>query len=365
MKNWQETKIVFDKIQRLHEANKRAALAMVVSIQGSTCRRPGAKLLVEEDGTMIGNVSGGCLENDVQEVALEVFKKGKAQLVHYNTREEADKVWGMGLGCEGQVDILIQPVDQERNALWVASLQKHLIGDSPFALATLFNRDTYQAEMCIVDSNTAPKMGVQKSLGTDLTNEITDCLKKKVSSWFTLNEVHMFTEILTPPPSLIVCGAGNDAVPLVHYATDAGFRVFVVDHRSSNLTPDRFPDAVKWVHRHPEEGVDGLPVDANSYVVLKGHTFVHDNEWLHQFLSTDVRYIGLLGPRLRQEKILENIKENEKSKIYGPIGLDLGGEGHEQVALSIVSEILTIWAGRIPQHLRDRKKSIHDLGSGR
>ncbi len=330
MKNWQETETIYQRLNTLTAHGEAAALAVIVGIEGSTYRRPGAKLLIEADGRMIGNVSGGCLEQDVRETALSILKTGEARRVHYDTSDEEDKVWGMGLGCNGKVDLFIQRITPEEHTALIEEVCVLLQGDNPVAIRVDLEGDR-SGRLSLVDPSET-------------------CTEWKGA---------VFTEHLNPPPVFLICGAGEDAIPLARMAHEIGFRVALADHRAAYLTSERFPWARKRVKARPEESLDELSINPHTLAVVKTHTLSHDAAWVNRLLETEVPYIGLLGPRDRRDEIRNRVDPAQQARIYGPVGLDLGGEGPEQVALSIVSEALAVWHGRLPGHLRDRTRAIH------
>jgi xanthine dehydrogenase accessory factor len=169
----------------------------------------------------------------------------------------------------------------------------------------------------------------------------------------------VFTEVLVPPPHLIVFGAGDDAIPLCDYASDVGFRVMVVDHRGGYLSAQRFPQALRVVLRRPEEGTSSLTLGPNTYTIVKTHSFAHDREWVKQLVASGVPYIGIVGPRARTTELLAQIGASASDRIFGPVGLDLGAEGPEQVALAIVAELLAVRSAREPWSLRAKEGAIH------
>ncbi|HEY6104146.1 MAG TPA: XdhC family protein, partial [bacterium] len=179
-------------------------------------------------------------------------------------------------------------------------------------------------------------------------------------------EVRLFVEVLRPPVRLIICGAGHDAVPVVEFASALGWRTVIVDQRQRFLNPQRFPGAQRFIHAEPAAAADAVPIDDRTYVVVMTHNYLHDRDLLRGFLATPVRYIGMLGPRLRTEKILDalaasgtSITSQDRARIYGPIGLDIGGEGAEAIALALLAEIHAVEADRTGGLLRDRKGPIH------
>jgi len=310
MKHWQETAALLDEAARLAAIGQRSALATVVRISGSAYRRPGAKLLIAEDGTMTGGVSGGCLEADVREVALGVIRTGRPQLKMYDTGGDEQQVWGLGLGCNGMVEVFIQPLAGNEPGL--SKLREQLRADEVITIDTVIDADA-----------------------------------KRV-----------FTEILEPPPKLVVCGAGDDARPLAALAAQAGFRVTVVDHRPAYLTAERFGTGVRLHAARPEEGLGALATEGSSVVILT-HSEAHDREWLRAALDTPAAYIGLLGPRRRGERLLAQIGAADSARVFSPIGLDLGADGPEQIAVSVVAELLAVRTARAPRHLRERDGGIH------
>lgn len=169
----------------------------------------------------------------------------------------------------------------------------------------------------------------------------------------------VFFDVCLPPPWLLVVGAGDDAIPLVRIASLVGFRTLVLDHRPAYLSVDRFPDATRLVNAKGSDVPATLPIGDRSFAVVMNHSLVHDREWVRRLLETDLRYVGLLGPRDRAEEILKQVDAKNADRVYGPVGLDLGADGPEQVAVSVVSELLAVHAGREPGHLRDCEQAIH------
>ena len=360
MTDWQETAKAVERIVCLAEAGQRAAVATVVRIEGSAYRRPGAKFLVEEGGQTLGGVSGGCLEADVREVALAAMRDGVPRLLHYDTGSDEQRVWGLGLGCNGLVDIFVQLATSEAPLQVARRVKELLTGESAFAVSTVVEGPGHVGSALVLGSSgvLASSMG-DSHLDGELVALALDQLAKRESALHAAGAGRVFTEVYAPPPHLIVCGAGDDSIPLVGYAAAAGFRVTLVDHRSAYLTPERFPAATRLLRLRPEDEMNPLPLGPRSYVVLKTHSLAHDREWVRRLLLTEVPYIGLLGPWKRKELILDQIGSTGSRRVFGPVGLDLGAEGPEQIALSIVAELLAVRSGREPRHLRTREGTIH------
>lgn len=362
MKHWRETSEIVVRVLRLAALGRPAALATVVDITGSAYRRPGAKFLIEDDGRTIGGVSGGCLEADVREIAQHVIRSSAPRLQHYDTGSDDRTVWGLGLGCNGSVDIFVQPATDPITLEMLRAVQGRLDGSDNFAVATVVSgpSDVGRSIVVPVTADRTDSSG-NAELDRALARLASSALSAGKSRIDRLDSHIVFSDVLIAPPKLIVCGAGDDAVPLVAYAADAGFAVTVVDHRSAYLTPERFPAARRLVEVRPDSGVAALGVDARTLVVLKMHAFEQDRDWLRLFLQTQAPYIGLLGPRGRAEKLLALAGSPSEQRVFGPVGLGVGAEGPEQIAISIVAELLAVHARQQPGHLRERGAAIHAL----
>ena len=373
MKHWQETAQIVDRVAELAAAGRRAALATVVRITGSAYRRAGAKLLVEENGATRGGVSGGCLEADVREIALAVMREGVPRLRHYETGDDDRTVWGLGLGCNGAVDIFVQPVSSGDAVDAARQVGTLLAGDAPFAMSTVVRGPSAAlGRMLVAGGGLAGGSTGNPGLDREIARRSDTLLAAGESKLHDIESgdaetgsTGVFTEVHVPPPRLVICGAGDDAMPLAALASQVGFRVTVVDHRPAYLSPERFPDAER-VDRKPTDGLEGLPLGPRNYAVVMTHSFAHDREWVRRLLRTGARYIGLLGPRARRDEILEQIDASgepggatETDRLFAPVGLDLGADGPEQVAVSILAELLAVRASRAPRHLRERAGVIH------
>ncbi len=333
-------------------------------IVGSAYRRPGAKFLIEETGdNTLGSVSGGCLEADVREMARQqVLATGIPSLRHYSTGADEDMIWGLGLGCNGLIDIFIQPATGGPLAALAEPLRQLVAGDSPFALLTVVDGEGLGASMIV-----GPEGSVHGSLGSpDLDAQAVEHARGLLASGRSgvqkITGRSVFIEVLPPPPHLIVCGAGDDARPLVAYAADAGFRVTLLDHRPALLDPVAFPRASQRLLARPDDPAVSLPPAGRALAVVKTHSLAVDREWVRRLLAAGLPYVGVLGPRARTESILRDIGAADPAdteRVFGPVGLDLGADGPRQVAVSIVAELLAFTTRREPRHLVERKEAIH------
>jgi xanthine dehydrogenase accessory factor len=369
LKHWQELARILDRVVALGRQGRGTALAMVTQISGSAYRRPGAKLLVEAGGSFLGSISGGCLEEDVREIGLGVLDSGTTRLLHYDTGTDETKLWGLGLGCDGEVDILVRPISAAdaagEDGLWTC-VRALLDGDAPFALATLVDAEGGRPGDTVVVGARGRLTGALRDQGPEtavLESEVirlaSAALASGRSRFDTLGARRLFTDVLLPPPKLLVCGGGDDARPTVALGAMMGFRVSVADHRSAYLTAERFPEAQRLFLIRPEEAAPGLPGDTDTYAVIKTHSLMRDTAWVKRLAATAIHYLGVLGPRARIEKIAAELGMQGDPRLFGPIGVDIGADGPEQVGLSIVAELLAVHAHRKPRHLRERMESIH------
>ncbi len=312
-----------------------ATLATLVSVEGSSYRRPGARLLVFPDGARVGSISGGCLEEDVLARALRVAATGRSETVVYDTTSENDLVWGVGLGCHGIVRVLVEP----------------LAPRPPWALLLAENFAARQPTRIAVTHRSANP----------------NDLRTTVAAANTTSTADVFVESIAPPTALYVFGAGDDAQPLVRLAKELGWLVTVADPRPSFATGARFPAADRVIVGPAAELPSRAPLDPESLAVVMTHHYVHDVPLLRALLRQPLAYLGLLGPKQRAERILADLSADglaiapePRARLHAPVGLDLGADGPEQVALAIVAEIQAVLAGRNARPLRERTRPIHE-----
>jgi len=364
VKHWQEMAQILDRVVRLGREGKGTAVAVVTAIHGSAYRRAGAKLFVEDEegASCIGGVSGGCLEEDVRQIALDVRREGRSRVLHYDTGDDETKLWGLGLGCDGEIDLLVLPISPEAAGGPWARACELLGGDAPFSIGALVEEGGPGGILVVGPEGSVTGTLGDRALDAEATAAAGAALAAGQSRLDEAAGHKIFTEVLLPPPRLLVCGAGDDARPLVALAAAIGFRVVVVDHRPAYLTAQRFPDAQALILARPEESAIAIPADRDTYAVVKTHSLARDGAWVGRLLASEVPYIGVLGPKTRIEKIERALAERgsvNRGRIFGPIGIDVGADGPEQVGLSIIAEALAVRSRREPRHLRDRKEPIH------
>jgi xanthine dehydrogenase accessory factor len=290
-------------------------------------------MVVAADGRVVGNVSGGCIEGDVREVALRVIRTGESELREYCGSIDEIAAWDLGVGCEGVVELFIERVTDAREAERAALAQ-----ELPFTVLT------------------SCKDGSRRIIDHDAT------LETLTTATADPDGAEYFVEIFTPPPRLVVVSAGDDARHLAALAASVGFRVVVADRRPGLLTADRFPAPIQLVETDAARLGERIVMDDESFAVVMTHNYADDTDYLRVLLRGPARYLGVLGPRQRTARILDQLRaegEVDTARIYGPVGLDIGTDGAEQVALAVVAEMLAVRSGRRPQSLRDRTFPIH------
>ena len=364
---------VLSAIESLSARGEKLALATIVSVKGSTYRRPGARLLVPEDGAPVGNISGGCLEGDVADVARIVMREGVARIASWDLTADDDDVWGLGLGCNGAIEVFVEPADKAAEV--AGALRMALEEERPICMVTVLESATEgiaQGDRLLVK----PDGTMHGSLGDGSVDSLAaevalEQLEREASEIRTLpgpGEVRAFIEVLEPPLRLVICGAGHDAVPLVRAAAGLGWNAVVVDDRPAFLTRERFPDAADFVSlERPDETAVRAPLDTRTNAIVMTHNFLRDKDYLRALLGSPVRFIAMLGPAARTQRVLLDLREeglelseDDLARIHAPAGLDLGSEGPEEIAAAIVAEIVAVKRGREGGFLRDRSGPIHE-----
>jgi xanthine dehydrogenase accessory factor len=362
---------VLGAIESLSARGERMALATIVAVRGSTYRRPGARLLVPERGAPVGNLSGGCLEGDVADMARVVMEEGRARLAGWDLTADDDAVWGLGLGCNGAIEVFIEPA--EKAAEVAGALRTALEEERPISLVTVLEPGTARVEAgarLVV----RPAGRSEGSLGDPALDRAADAAARDLlasgrSEVRTLpGGARAFVEVLEPPLRLLVCGAGHDAIPVVRGASVLGWSAIVVDDRAGFLNEERFPGAAGFVHvDRPADVAKGVSIDQRTAAVVMTHNFQRDKDYLRGLLPTPVGYIGMLGPSARTHRLLMELREDgvdvaqsDGARIHGPAGLDLGAEGPEEIAQSILAEIVAVRRGRRGGFLKERPGPIHD-----
>jgi xanthine dehydrogenase accessory factor len=349
-----------------------------VRTEGSTYRRIGARMVVLPDGSHVGAVSAGCIENDVVLRAERVRASRTAELMTYDTRSPEDLIWGSGNGCHGVTKLLLEPLDpgeavaRGERFRTVAESRHHGVLATVIRVAGLPIRSGDQAML----SDTAAGLLGFDEVAAPLREIVQATARRQLRARSSLavrhewreQELDIAYEVFPPRIRLCVCGAGPDAGPLVAMARWMGWRVTLMDHRPAMLSPEQWRDVDCTLVRSPEAVITAVRSVECDAAVIMNHHYERDLDFLAAWLATEVPFIGLLGPRQRTGQMLDALADREvpldrvEHRIHGPVGLDLGGETPEEIALSIVAEIMASAAGREGGALRNRQAPIHGHG---
>ncbi|MEQ9670950.1 XdhC family protein [Coleofasciculus sp. G2-EDA-02] len=370
-----ELQNILQTFEQTKNSDQSIALATLVKAQGSTYRRPGARMLMTSGGKMVGSLSGGCLEGDVFEQAQGVMTSGKPIVVEYDTMSDEDIIWGLGLGCNGIVQIMIERIKPENSFNPLTFLSDCIRYRRLGVLATVFQVEGEIKNQIGTRLILYPDGRVESNIpDTDLVTQIRDdaqnALKNSRSLINTypllIGKAEVFIEFIQPPLPLIIFGAGHDVLPLVRLAQELGWYVTVVDNRQANVTRERFKCAEHVILCPPEKVCDRVHLNHRTIAVVMTHNYLHDLELLKTLLPSPVQYLGIIGPKSRTETLLQDLPEEitpteqQRQRLYSPIGLDIGGDTPEEIALSIVAEIQAVIRNRTGESLRNRLRPIHD-----
>lgn len=358
MKELNDIVLAYDKAV---SENKKTALVTVVQVEGSSYRRPGARMLVTEEGEITGAISGGCLEGDALRKAQLAMHRQENRLEIYDTTDDEEHNLGVQLGCNGIVYILFEPIRNEDANNPLHLLQKAVLKRKGAVLATVFNRQK-NAEQ----AGTGRLVYEEETLLSD-DQDIQTVFEQKKSAIYPHRQHSVLLQYIPPVLHLVIVGAGNDVQPLAEMASLLGWNITVADGRPAYATRQRFPKANKIALVKAPDILSAIQPDEQTAVVLMTHNYNYDVAALERFLPTDCPYIGVLGPKKKLNKMLDELlgkglemNEYFRQKLYGPVGLDIGAETSEEIALSIISEIKAVFSSRQGASLKDRPAEIHE-----
>lgn len=356
-------------------AGKKSALAAVVHLDGSSYRRPGARMLVSDEGKLTGAISGGCLEGDALRKALLVLQQQQSKLVTYDTSDEEDATIGIQLGCAGIIQVLFEPIHPNQPDNPIQLLRKAVAIRQKSVLVTLFslsNKREAQAGTCLLMEANGNISGSipHDTLRPHIMQDVQEVMQAQKSAFkeyiFEGQSITAFMECLQPATALVVVGAGNDAIPMMRIADTVGWDVRVVDGRNTHARPERFGSACQILVSKPEQVLEQLPIDDQTVFVMMTHNYNYDLAMLKALLPLPVLYIGMLGPRKKLDRMIDELREGGMvitdamlQKVYGPVGLEIGAETAEEIALSIIAEIQAVLQGKEGGQLRKKEDAIH------
>jgi xanthine dehydrogenase accessory factor len=323
--------LLVDFFAERRQRGEMLVLATVVHTEGSTYRKPGAQMLIARNDQVCGLLSGGCAESDLIERANQVFETGIAQIADYDTRGTDDAIWGIGLGCEGAMRILLTRLDTANGyqpfAFVAECLREHRAGAFAFA----------------VTSNATIALGKAWHSGlADLAPSLATTMQGDQAATISLEDAKVFVAPISLPPRVLILGAGADAQPVVDFAASLGWQVTVADHRPAYAIADRFPRARRVLLTPAAELTKKIVLNDFDAAVVMSHHLPTDQAYLAMLAQSTIRYVGLLGPQARRARLLSELGDAASRlthRLAGPVGLDIGALSAESIALAIVAEI--------------------------
>lgn len=317
--------------------NLAMVLATILRTEGSTYRKSGARILIGADGSSSGLLSGGCLEANLLEYARTVLERDEPRRVWFDSRDDDDPVWGLGMGCEGAMDVWLEPVTAANDFGPVPFLQQCWAARERGWLATVVGGDALAGEIGRHSAASAAADALARSLVSCQT-PVPSLLR-----WdFHGRSLEVFAAPVELPTQVLLCGAGRDAIPVHVFVAALGWSVCVYDHRPAYVTAENFPQARQVILGRPEELSERLDLTQFDAAVIMSHHLQSDVTHLDSLTRAELAYIGLLGPAARRARILADLGRplgDMEKNLYGPVGLDIGGSTPESIALSIVAQM--------------------------
>lgn len=367
-------KTILREYAKVDTAVRKAAVATVVRVRGSSYRSPGARMLITDDGKWVGSISGGCLEGDALRKARQVMIDNKPITVTYDTNEDSNQNLGIGLGCNGIIDVLIEPVDAniEKNPISLLQDLKNI--QQPVALATVFSGPACIGEKLLIsDTNVSSNLGNAslKFLIKERLSTLFESRQSRSEAFTEAGETYdVFLELVQPGFSLIIFGGGFDARPVSQLAKSLGWEVQVTDECAAHIAPLFFPTADKLSLCQRQFIDRDFNITPYTACVLMSHNYEYDRDVLKKLVTTNAPYIGIMGPKKRFDKMLNDfakdgikLSDDQLSRIHSPIGLDIGAEAPDEIAVAIISEIQARFSNRSAGFLKERDGAIHERDS--
>jgi xanthine/CO dehydrogenase XdhC/CoxF family maturation factor len=331
--------LLVDFFEQRRKRREPLVLATVVHTEGSTYRKPGAQMLIARDGQVAGLLSGGCAESDLLERASRVFETGIAQIAEYDTRGTDDAIWGIGLGCEGAMRILLSRLGSDNEY-------------QPFAFIRDCLYEHRDGSFALVVASDDAKLPLGQAFHSgirDLPTELLSALRSREAQTHAITDAKIFVAPISLPPRLLVLGAGADAQPVVEMAGLLGWQITIADHRPAYALADRFPRARRVVLANAVELPKQVALNDFDAAVVMSHHLPTDRAYLAALAHTSLGHIGLLGPPARRMRLLNELGDDANrlaSRLASPVGLDIGAQMAEAIAMAMVAEIHAYLHGR-------------------
>ncbi|WP_108425330.1 XdhC family protein [Flagellimonas amoyensis] len=372
-----ELDVILIRYSELRSQDVRCVLATVVHVEGSSYRRAGARMLVDEYGNITGAISGGCLEGDALRKALYALDREENKLVTYDTSDEDDAVIGAQLGCNGIIQVLFEPMDYADENNPCELLQKVVGRADPLAISVVFDLDKQQEQLGTVLVTDAGNGSLSEKINDDLHRALLskseEAIKQNTSCFVEIalgsKPYYAFIQIHRPPVNLVLVGAGNDAQILAQQAELLGWKVTVTDGRPTHANKERFVGSCQVIVTKPEETLKNINIDQQSCFVLMSHNYNYDLSVLKLLLEKPkIPYIGILGPSKKYDRMLNELAEDgiqvskeDLAKIHAPVGLEIGAETPAEIGLSILAEIQSVLTHTGGRPLKQKAEPIHDI----
>lgn len=359
-----EIRAIVDAWKSIDLQETRAALVTVVRVEGSSYRRAGARMLVLEDGTYLGGISGGCLEGDALRRAQKGIALGRPSVITYDTTQDDDYQIGVGLGCQGVIDVLFSPLGRDDAGCPLRILARVTDCREPVVVVTVTasSEPALTGRTCVYQQEDSRCCGLPARLADDMAADIRQALAERASRSVVYGDTRVFIEVILPAIHIVAYGGNYDIRTLLNQASELGWDSTVV---LNTVRADKRLVAAATMVADSKKG-PAPRIDNYTAVLLMSHDYRTDTENLKRVLSSSASYIGLLGPRKRAVRIFDELaaegrwlSEDELRRIYAPAGLDIGAATPEEIALSILAEIRGHFAGRDGASLRLRQGSIY------
>jgi xanthine dehydrogenase accessory factor len=315
---------------------------VLLHTEGSTYRKAGALMLIAADGEYAGLLSGGCLEGDLREHARRVLAEGGAALLRYDMRSPDDLLWGLGMGCEGEMQILLLRCGPDTAWQPLARLAAALAAHEPSAVGIVIESSHAALPPGSLAWMEQPLPGLSPELAAAVQVTLAQTLRDGRAAWLTEEALRLFVVPLALPPRLLILGAGPDALPVLEFARRLHWQVTLVDHRPAYARATHFPGAHEVRLVRPERLSESLDLARFNAAVVMSHHLLTDLAYLRSLADSRIGYVGLLGPPARRDKLLSELGAAAAAlgeRLRAPVGFSLGGRGPESVALSIVAQV--------------------------
>ncbi|WP_112182398.1 MULTISPECIES: XdhC family protein [Paraliobacillus] len=313
-----------------------SVLATIIDVKGSAYKKEGAMMLFTEDGSQVGMLSAGCLEEDLAaRIELQNYQV-KTEVITYDMRNADEWSWGEGSGCNGVITILIEPVTPNMRYHFL-ELNSVLQEGSAVTMFKSIPSDANFHDAVIFQGETGHVFGDSSE---ELKNEFAQYIKQSNQKGNGIKKSGYYVHHFQPKPRLIIYGAGRDAEPLVEFASKTGFAVTVADWRPARCKKQVFPTAERIILGFPEEVMEAIDINENDFVILMSHSFRKDKEIIQQLFEKRLRYFGILGSVKRTKRLFAG--KEIPSTITSPIGLSIEAEGPEEIAISVVAELVKL-----------------------